>query len=297
MKSVLVTLMVLMVSISAAAKAAPLEDAYFASRDAYIDKFKPAENSGNVSEGVLREEKQARADLEKQLRRIIGPTSIQGIRPQGKINLETLFKDELGFGQFDGLVYSSADGKTQVLVTTDALFEHWLRDHKDWWGSKLANVPQEMRAALQSEAFYTQALSSDAAVFKYVDLPITKPAQSSFAFAMLDARGQDIGPRMPDELIVAVVQGRRVYVISAPARAKISPMPACQKIWDEATQKAADVRKASAGSDAKADQADRIEEEGDAAFRKCFAQRAESQGFYATLTRQAQALVGRLPTK
>jgi hypothetical protein len=130
-----------------------------------------------------------------------------------------------------------------------------------------------------------------------MELPVVKPAKSSFAFAMLDVRSQDIGPRTPDELMMALVQGCRVYVMSAPARAKISPMPACQKIWDEATQKAAEIRKTSAGSDAKADQADRIEEEGDAAFRKCFAQRAESQGFYATLTRQAQALVDRLPTK
>jgi hypothetical protein len=45
------------------------------------------------------------------------------------------------------------------------------------------------------------------------------------------------------------------------------------------------------------DQRDRLEEEGDAAYRRCFAQQAKGQGFFATLSRQAQALVDRLPVR
>jgi hypothetical protein len=45
------------------------------------------------------------------------------------------------------------------------------------------------------------------------------------------------------------------------------------------------------------EQSTRLEEEGDAAFHRCFAQRAKSQSYFAALTRQAQALVDRLPAR
>ncbi len=178
-----------------------------------------------------------------------------------------------------------ADDKTHIIVTTDALLAHWLREHKDWWGPKVANVPQQVNAALTSEAFYTQALQTDAAISKYVELPVAKPAQAKFAFAMLSARSQDIGPRTADELIVAVVQGTRVFVVSAPANAKIEPMPACQQIWQEAEQKAAAAQDAYIASQLKdeklSEQSNRLQEEGDAAFHRCFAQRAKSEKFFA----------------
>jgi hypothetical protein len=134
-----------------------------------------------------------------------------------------------------------------------------------------------------------------------VELPVAKPPNAKFAFAMLVARSQDIGPRNPDELIVSVVQGGRVFVVSAPANAKVASMPACQKIWEQAQQKAAAIQQAYIGSELKNDklseQRERIEQEGDAAFHRCFAQRAITQGFFAGLTRQAQALVDRLPSR
>ena len=61
-------------------------------------------------------------------------------------------------------------------MTTDALLDHWLDEHKNWWGPKVANVPQDVAAALKSEAFYTQALMTDAAIMKYAELPVAKPA-------------------------------------------------------------------------------------------------------------------------
>jgi hypothetical protein len=186
-------------------------------------------------------------------------------------------------------------------VTTDALFAHWLREHKNWWGPSVANVPQGAAAALRSEAFYTQALTTDSAISKYLELPLAKPVKATFAFAMLAARSQDIGPRTPDELIASVVQGGRVFVVSAPANVKVDPMPACQEIWRESERKTAELREAYAASEPRDDrlfeQSKRTEEEGDAAFRRCFAQRAKGQSFFAALTKQAQALVDGLPSR
>src|SRR5258708_5422074 len=117
MKSTLVALMLL----SGAAAAASFEETYFAARDAYIDKLKPPGINVDVDEAVLKQEQLARADLEKQLRQIVGPVEIKGFAAPGKSNLDTLFKGDQGFGLLDGLVYSSTDDKTHVVVTTDAL--------------------------------------------------------------------------------------------------------------------------------------------------------------------------------
>jgi hypothetical protein len=162
-------------------------------------------------------------------------------------------------------------------------------------------VPQDVEAALKSEAFYTQALNTDAAISKYAELPLPKPAQAKFAFAMLAARSQDIGPHTPDEIIVSVVKDGRMFVVTAPANAKVDPVPACERIWRDASRNAAKAHEAYVASGMKDDklfeQSTRIEEEGDAAFRRCFAQQAKGRNFVTALTRQAQDLVDRLPSR
>ena len=57
--------------------------------------------------------------------------------------------------------------KSHIVVTTQTLFERWLRAHKDWWGDKVKNVPQQMAKALSDESFYTQAISNGSAVVKF----------------------------------------------------------------------------------------------------------------------------------
>ena len=295
MKSILIAFLV---SISAAAGAASIEESYFAARDGYIEKFKAADP---VDDRVRKEEEAARGDLQDQLRRIVGTSEIKGFSAPAKSSLDTLFKDDMGFGLLDGLVYSSADGKTRIVVTTDALLAHWLREHKDWWGPMAANVPPDVNAALKSDAFYTQALQSDAALSTYMELPIARPAQAKLAFAMLAARSQDVGPRTPDELAVSVVKEGRVFVMTARANAKVDPMPACQRIWRDASRNAAKAHEAYVASGLKDDnlleKSARMEEEGFTAFRRCFAQQAKGRSFVAALTRQAQELIDRLPSK
>lgn len=107
-----------------------------------------------------------------------------------------------------------------VLVTNGSLLDHWLRAHKDSQ-SGLEAVPGQVEAALNSDAFYTHALETDAAFSKNATLPITKPAQATFAVALLGARSQDIRPLTPDEIVIAVVEAERVFVFNAPADAMI----------------------------------------------------------------------------
>jgi hypothetical protein len=98
-----------------------------------------------------------------------------------RLNLDTLYKGDQGFGMLDGLRFDSEFGesgekagangtdgkyvepKAHIIVTTQTMFARWLRIHKDWWDKGLKNVPQQIGSALRDESFYTQAISTDSA--------------------------------------------------------------------------------------------------------------------------------------
>jgi hypothetical protein len=279
----------------AGALAASPEEDYFAARDAFIEKFDAISKAGKIDDNqTFKEHDQALDELGRLTQQIVGPVAVKGFAPNGKSNLDSLFKGDDSFGVLDGLLFSSTDDKAQVVVTTVPLFEHWLREHKDWWEPPIANVPQEITAALKSDAFYTQALRTDAAFSIYAELPVAKPVQSKFAAAMLVARRQDFGLLAPKELLITSVQAPLVFVVSAPAHARIEIMTACQEIWRQAERKAAHPTASAKDADKARE---RLEEEGDAAMRRCFGQRAQSQKFFSPLTNQAQAWLDRLPAR
>jgi hypothetical protein len=264
------------------AEAASPEQAYLAARDAQIRRLTALSNPNPSADRVLKEHERAVAELGKQLKRIIGRSALAlpGLPAEGKSNNDTLTKGDQGFGLLDGLVYWSGDHKTQVVVTTEGLFKVWLREHRKWWRDN--NVPEDPAKALRHDSFYTQAVNADAAVSKFAELPIKKPATASLAFAMLGMSAQDVGPWEPEEVRVAVLQ-----VVRVAAAAKIGPFPACKAVWDQAQKKA----EKSSGKSME------IENEGYAAFRRCFAERAPREKGFADLVRQAQDIVDKLPAK
>jgi hypothetical protein len=282
-------------------RASSLADAYFAARDNSIAKFKAIEDAHKYDDEARRLHKLALAQLGKLTEPIVGPVALKGFPAGPKTNLDSLMSGDFGFGLLDGLNYASPDGKTHVIVTTDSLFDHWLREHRDWWGPKTENVPQQVDAALRSEAFYTQALQTDSAISRYVELPLVKPAKTRFAYAMLIARTQTLGPRTPDQLMVSVVSGGRVFVIDAGTRTRVKAIPACDALWKEGQRKSSEKQDAYIASHLEDqelfEQGVKAEEAGDAAFHRCFAERARSQPFFAALTREAQALLDALPLK
>jgi hypothetical protein len=282
MRHILAALLVVM---PLAALAASPEDTYVAARDAYTKKLSAldtpnANPTGGPDEKFLKAHDDARADLEKQLRAIVGPVSIKGFTGTGKINLESLIEGYEDFGKLDGLVFAGPDDKTQLVVTT-GLLDRWLKAHAKWWDDN--NIPKGLDAALKSGAFYTQAIGTGAAVMPYAEL------QVSAAAALLVARAQDNGPRAPEELLVSAVRGGRLYVLSVPSKAKVTMIPACERLWTEALNKAEKLQ----GSDA----AERVREAGDRAMHKCFAERAKQESFFSAATRQAQDFLGRLPSR
>jgi len=273
--------------------AASPEQGYAAARDRAIQQIEAADKAGTPSDRVVEMQDRAVAELEKQLQRIIGPSSLKGVEATAKSNVDTLIRGDLGFGRLDGLAYASADEKTRIVVSTDTLFKAWLKSRRKWWPDD--DVPQDIAKALRSEVFFTQALQGDAAFQKYAELPVKKPPQTSDVFAMLNTRAQDIGPWPANEITVTLTRGGRIYVVTTPASANIAPMPECLKHWKAADQKLEEASRKLTSGESFGDLAERIRSDGDAAFHRCFAERAPRDPAYAGLLKQAQDFVDGLP--
>ena len=228
MKALIALTLALLLAFPAAGSAASSVDEYIAARDAYLKTFKDSDLISSDSGHAAHE--RARDDLGARLRKIIGPSGLKGFPEEGKVNLDSLAEGDQGFGLLDGLVYAATDDKTRIVVTTRELLDKWLTAHKTWWGDK-NDMPQGLEPALKSEAFYTQALSTDAYFFKFVDIPVTRPAGATFAFATLVGRAQDEGLQTPNEIVVSVLRGSRAYVIVAPAAAKAETTRQCAQGW------------------------------------------------------------------
>ena len=222
---------------AAPAKSSP-EDRYVASRDAAIKKLKPLYDAGKMDDAGTKIEDAARADLEAQLRVILGPLDYAGFGP-GKLNLNSLYEGDEGYGTLDGLRFdanvgdtgepagSKPDGtyvepKAHIIVTTQTMFARWLRAHKDWWDKGVKNVPQQIGAALRDESFYTQAISTGAAVINFNELPVARPASATLAYAMLAGHTQSEIPDTADEVFVAALANGKAYVAFSSIAPKVA---------------------------------------------------------------------------
>ena len=285
-----------------AARAATPEDLYFTARDAAIAKVKAAVDAqkrgptDGYDDRILAMEAAARADLERQMRGIVGPVAIQGLPGPGALNLDTLFEGDEGFGLLDGLVFGPADGKTRVIVTKDSLFGHWLREHRDWWRDE--RLPQDPGAVVRENAFYTQAVLTDSAILRFAEIPIHKPAQASFAFAMLAARTQSEVPPKADEIFLALRQGGRVFVAHSTEFPPVGPIAACDAIRDALVKQSLQAAENPALSkDERGKTSDALRGQSEAEFLRCFAGAASRQPGFAAAARAAQALADRLPAR
>ena len=292
------------------ANAAPVsaEDRYIATRDAAMAKIAKLYDARKDDE-ASKAEKAADVELTAQMKAILAEPDRKGFGPL-KLNLDAYTSGDQGFGLLDGLRFDSLVGdngekagesgggkyvepKSHFIVTTQPLLERWLRGHKEWWGKDKNNVAQQLDAALKQEDFYTQAISTDAAVINFSELPIALPAGAKLAVAILGGRTQDTMPDEADEVFVSALANGKAYV----AYGSIKPgmkIPACIAIRAEANKNA---EKAAADFEAKRidkktyDKLGDLRQRGEDAYKKCFAQRAPQQPSFAETTKQAQALL------
>jgi hypothetical protein len=265
-------------------------DKYLAARDAYVEKFREAEK-GEVGGAVVAEQDKALADLTALIAPVVGKVAMKGYGAKGKVSLDTLFPSDVGFGMLDGLVVTSSDGKSTVLATTDVLLDRWLAETRD--------LPHDPVEALRSDEFYAWATSPDAAVLRYALVPVLPPGGASTARAMLVLRAQEMVPGVPDELLVAVISGKRIFIASSPVKAKVAPIPACDAVWKGYQQKMDEALAAYNATDPKDEQLfeayTKLEGDADKAFRTCYAEETLSAPFYPDLVKQAQAVANSLP--
>ena len=284
------------------------EDRYIAARDAAIERLQPIFDAGNADDAANKAEDAVRADLQAQMTAILGERKYPGFGA-AKLNLDTLYKSDQGYGMLDGLRFDAEIGKTgekagengadgkyvepkaHIIVTTPTMFMRWLHAHKDWWDKGLKNVPQQIGAALKNESFYTQAISTDSAVVNFYRLPIVKPADAAFVHGILAGRTQSDIPDAADEVSL-------VSVKSASDRLEI----ACGSIDPEGGDRSLhrdpdrlqNVKRAAEGDDdfrfkkidKKAyDKLGDLRQKGEDAYLRCFTQRAPQQPSFVEATR------------
>jgi hypothetical protein len=248
---------------------------------------------------------QAKSNLEAQLRRVMGPVP----PPKGFSGAGTFSPDALccglGVGMLDGILFQSSSSSS-VLVTTESLLRLWLQEHKNWW--KDDPLATDAKTALQSSAFYTQAISTDAAVTIFAPLPIRAPAGATLAVAGLATQCNG-SCSLPLYIAAAIVKGGRVYVALVDAALPATtpgaaPPSACDAVWKDfhdrykAAYAAYEAAKKTSRAYELLQAASRIETEGGAAVDKCRKNRAQRDGkgdaAFPGLARQAQDLADAL---
>ena len=270
--------------------AASLEEKYFETRDNFIRQFStPSSPEANSYEKVLPKLEKALSKLEKQLQLIIGPVDVAHFPKRGKINLETLEKDDGGFGQVDGLRFDSEH--EQLFVTTAGLLNAYLQQHKE--------LPTELGKLAKAEEFYSLALYWDEAVTHFAEVPVRTTNDKSLAYAFLGLWAQEIGPFPPKNLFVFFANGDRVFVVSTEVQSNIDQIAECKDVWDGFKKKsdaASAAYQASELKDQKAtdDDMQKNEEDGFRAYCRCFEQRVKMEPCFKQLTKQAQTLVDNL---
>jgi hypothetical protein len=300
-----------MLTPAGAAPASP-EDRYVAARDAAIEKFSAIYDAGKFDDAAKAAEDAARADLGAQMAAILGERRRAGFGPP-TINLGSFYRGDEGFGTLDGLRFddelgtsgektggNGADGKyveprAHIIVTTQTLFGRWLRDHKEWWGKGIKNVPQRIGDALRDESFYTQTISSGSAVINFNALPVAKPASATFAYAMLAGQTQSEIPDAADEVFVSALAGGKVYIAygSIQPEVKIAACTAIRAGYNKRSTEAYEQFQRKEIEQKVYDRLGNLRQKGEDAFKRCFTERAPQQPAFIEATKQAQALLAK----
>ena len=290
---------------------AQAEADYISTKRAYVASL-AADKSRGVPDSVLdARETAALHDLSTRLRKILGPFHAEGFADSGRTNVSGLVP-QMDFGGIDAIVYESSDS-VSVAVTTRTLLEAWLRDPV----AGDTALPRDLPSALSRTEIYENGVPEDAAVSRYADIPVDHDAtQSGVVSAMLVLRAQDFGVYPPNEVAVSVLRGDRVYLVEAPARAVIAPMPSCVPIWDEAHRRVdslngadrprldslikarrsnpIDTTALDSSLRAASRIQDQIENHADSLFRQCYAEQAPADPRFGVFAQQVADIVRRL---
>jgi len=281
------------------ARAASPEADYLALRDKALSRIKAMEKAKAGEQKLSAEHEKLRDDLEKRLRLVLGDVSVTGFPGPGKLNLESLSDQDVGYGMLDALTYSGgAEGSPLLVVTTRSLLDKWLAARSREKLQEL-NVSADLQTALGQDNFFTFAIGDDAAFTRNADLELTAPSGAELVRGMLGGWGQDIGPNPDLMLIVTLIKGDKVYIASQRPKTPIAKIAACEALWAQAIEKADKLRadyEAAHSKDQDEFDAD-SKAQGDKDFHACWRERAAKQPFYPALVKEAQDFANRIAGK
>ena len=265
--------------------AASLEEKYFETRDNFIRQFEKSIDPDWMT--AMKKDEHALAELEKQLKAIVGPVNVEGFPKKGKINLLTLQKD-YGFGQVDGLRFSAK--QEYLFVTTDNILKKYLAGQP--------KLPKDLAELSKTGEFYLRAITAESAVTYFAEIPVKSANGKSYVRAFLGLTAQDIGPFIPKDIFVFVTNRNRILAAQSPAATEITEIPQCRNEWERFAKKSSDameVYRSSGFKNQKAsDESVQYEEQGFEAYQRCYDREARNQKFFAFLKKQAQSIVDRL---
>jgi hypothetical protein len=264
--------------------AASLEEKYFETRDNFIRQF---EKASTPIDDLDKKDEHALAELEKQLKPIIGPVNVEGFPKEGKINLLTL-ENDYGFGQIDGLRFSSE--QEQLFVTTDSILKKYLAEQPE--------LPKDLAELSKTGEFYVRAITAEAAVTYFAEIPVKSANGKSYVRAFLGLTAQDIGPFIPKDIFVFVTHGNRILAVQSQVATEMTEIPECRNEWERFAKKSSDAmevyRSSGLNNQKASDESVQYEEQGFEAYQRCYNREARNQKFFASLKKQAQSIVDRL---
>jgi hypothetical protein len=164
------------------------------------------------------------------------------------------------------------------VVTTRSLLKTWL-DHTR------RGISRDPVSALRDPDFYTFAINSDAATYRYATIAVPDSSRLGLIAAMLVLFAQDSGPFTPQEVIVTAVRGSRVFIVTGPAAVKIKPPRACLGVRDSVIAHVA-------GRNLPPSQ-----DPADDAYRACYGERVPRYPAFQKILAQVQGIAANLPAR
>ncbi len=219
--------------VAAPALAASPEADYLAARDKGIAGVAKMEGANVKFEKIDAAQKTYLADLNKRLSLIVGPVDVEGFPKTGKINFDTLSKDDVGFGGLDALSFAEGDGEKRLIVTSRGLLDAWLKARAAEKDAAL-KLPADEKAAFALDDFFTFAIGEDASFAAIADIPLVAPAGADVAVARLGGWAQDIGPNPHLQIEIVLVKNGRVLIADTPAKSPVPKIAECEQIWTAA---------------------------------------------------------------
>lgn len=281
-------------SLGTLAAHAETAESYLAARQRFVADIQKLDADPAKQDAMFALDEKARADLKKRMAALLGPLAFKGVEKDPRFSPEALYEGDLGSGQPDGLVFSDKKGETRIFVSPEAVFATWLAVEAKGEAAD-PRLRDGVKAALASDTIYTQAVGQDAAFDAFLPLPVSaREGETVFAATGLFSQDGD-GEYPPNSIVVGRLAEGRLTLAAAPVAEPRKSIPVCSQAYKKQSAKAEQMmnaaRKGSTLDDAKIQQAMQTQNEAVTAYRKCFADEAPKQPFFAPLVARAEALL------